>query len=609
MAYADAFYTYATPYSLNMTLRTPRAFLSKLALMHAVFVACLAACSSGGRTSSSLLPAEAVPAQAGTISVRANPAKTGPVPVTMTYAFGVSSTGKKSRAREHGLQSASYVGYTSTAAPISISLNVTPIGGSTANYTGSCTATASGTSGTCTVTFTALPGPTTFAGTLTESGNTVADFSQTSIVTPGSANAINFTSNPVVNSISLQLSAGSVNAGTPSNTLLTVNAYDANGKIIAGNAPYVDSSGNPVSFSLSVSNARAGGRGGVALQGPTLISRPGQGATYAHYDGNWLQSAAISAESSNNAITNVTNITLSITPMAYIYATSVSAPTDIVTGPDGNLWYQGAGKIGRITPAGVVTGFAVPSGSQGNYICVGPDGNIWFDELSNSMIGKITVGGTVTEYPTGVSATNYGGITLGPDGNLWFTSNGPDAINSLSTTGTVKTYAVGPFTLTPGGITVGPDGNLWSQDIFANTIVRTTLAGVSTQFSYAGGASLSQQGAIVTGPDGNLWFNSSDGHAIEVSTPNGVISRYTLGLSPSAQIDGLTVGPDGNVWFVDWAAASAIGMINIATKQSIEYTNGIPFNSQPAQLTVGPDGNLWATAYNGFTSQIMKFVY
>ena len=60
--------------------------------------------------------------------------------------------------------------------------------------------------------------------------------------------------------------------------------------------------------------------------------------------------------------------------------TATSISQEIVLGPDGNLWFteQTADRIGRITPAGVVTEFTVPASRGRTGITVGPDGNIWF---------------------------------------------------------------------------------------------------------------------------------------------------------------------------------------------------------------------------------------
>src|SRR6202022_5147032 len=50
--------------------------------------------------------------------------------------------------------------------------------------------------------------------------------------------------------------------------------------------------------------------------------------------------------------------------------TASSVPEAIVTGPDGNLWfaeYAGVGAIGRITPAGTVTEFAITTPNSGAF--------------------------------------------------------------------------------------------------------------------------------------------------------------------------------------------------------------------------------------------------
>src|SRR5262245_47706049 len=61
-----------------------------------------------------------------------------------------------------------------------------------------------------------------------------------------------------------------------------------------------------------------------------------------------------------------------------------SNPFGIARGPDGNLWFTEslAGRIGRITPAGVITEFfaGITPGSQPAEITAGPDGNPWFTE-------------------------------------------------------------------------------------------------------------------------------------------------------------------------------------------------------------------------------------
>jgi virginiamycin B lyase len=65
-----------------------------------------------------------------------------------------------------------------------------------------------------------------------------------------------------------------------------------------------------------------------------------------------------------------------------------------VTGPDGNIWFceSNANKIGRLTPQGDLTEFAVPTAQATNFfLTVGPDGNIWFTENDVNQIGRVTL--------------------------------------------------------------------------------------------------------------------------------------------------------------------------------------------------------------------------
>jgi hypothetical protein len=291
-----------------------------------LFTSILAACgeSSSGQANSTN-SAAALPAAILTPSVFATPsarqsANAQPVPVTLTYTIPLHPSTAPPTLTAQGrsaLANSTYTGYTSTAAPISISVNVTPLNGSTSNYTGSCTADPSGNSGTCTVAFTAAPGATTISGTLSEASNVIANFSNVSIIQPGTSNSINFTANPVVSSVTLQLGATTVNAGIATNIALIINAKDANGRTIAGTAPYEDANGNPVVLSLNVRNNQAGGQGSANLLGPSIITMPGQPATSVHYDGNWLSSATISATTTSSIVPTPLPVTFTTIPQAY----------------------------------------------------------------------------------------------------------------------------------------------------------------------------------------------------------------------------------------------------------------------------------------------------
>ncbi len=571
-----------------------------------IFVAFLNACSGGGSTTPALAPSTTP-----NTTQAALPQPTAlPVPGTLSYDFQTTTTTSQSLSRRRFLQGASYGGYTSTAAPISISLNVTPVGGATSNYTGSCTANAAGTSGTCTVSFTALPGPTTFAGTLTESTHTIARFSQISIVKAASANTMSFTANPVVNSVTLQLAASSVNAGTPSNTLLLVNALDANGKTIAGSTPYIDSAGKQVAILLNpVSNAQAGGKGTVTLQGALRITAPGQAAIYAHYDGNWLKSSTISATTTSTAVTTTgATATLTTIPYATEYAVGVN-PFGITSGPDGNLWftestnalypYGKPGVIGKITTTGNYTSYSCAPCWNPVFITTGPDQNLWFTEGQNgNYLDKITTSGTASRVISLSGRFGYQ-IRSGPDGNIWFSRDG-NALGKVATNGENLQY----YTSSNGirGIGFAPDGSLWY------TSVSTTIGHISQNGTSLGTVTVpafSNDSGVVAGPDGNIWFTNATANQLYKITPTGGLT--TIALQVGAYPTDIIVGPDKNVWFTE-RLSNTIGYIVPSSTTPVEFTttNGISANSQPQGITLGPDGNIWFTECNN--SKVAKFV-
>src|ERR1051326_1626975 len=76
----------------------------------------------------------------------------------------------------------------------------------------------------------------------------------------------------------------------------------------------------------------------------------------------------------------------------YPVTTSGSLPYGITAGPDGNIWFteNGANKIGKITPNGVVTEYPIPTaGSSPTDITAGSDNALWFTEYNGQQIGRI----------------------------------------------------------------------------------------------------------------------------------------------------------------------------------------------------------------------------
>ena len=594
-----------------------RCGLKRHMLLHSLLVfgvATFSACSGGGASMSTSPPAISGASLPGTIYSVPYVASQAPVPVTLRYIMAPSVT--TSSVASHTLttqsvrrlQTASgYTGYTSTATqPVSMSLNITPLGGSTTNVTStSCAApSGGGTSGSCTITFSAAPGPTTLAGTLSAGAGVIASFSQVSIIQPNTVNTLNFTANPVVNSVVLQLSAPktylgnpAVNAGSPANVALTVNAEDANGNTIAGTAQYVDSNGNPVSFLLNVTNTQAGGKGTVTILGPARITAPSQAAIYAHYDGNWLQSSTISVTSTSSAVTSLTPVILATMPHITEY-TAAGGPTGITSGADGNIWFveHSTNKVIKMAVSGAVLGtYTCAACNDGPYdITAGFDGNLWFTDSNASLINKISTSGAITSYPV-TPIGNPVSIVAAPDGNIWYAERLTTAVVKTGIAGNQNHYSTGGGNVF--GIGVGPDNNIWCLNFGSSAIVKIGLNGqILASYPVAGLADFSD--GVVAGPDGNVWFVNYGTSAVEKTTVNGSITSYPL--QAGAQPSHITIGPDNNIWFTESGAGkSSIGQITTnGTLQEFGTAYGISnASSTPEGITLGPDGNLWFTEY------------
>jgi virginiamycin B lyase len=258
-----------------------------------------------------------------------------------------------------------------------------------------------------------------------------------------------------------------------------------------------------------------------------------------------------------------------------------TVPAFITAGPDGGLWFTRRGQadlIARMSVSGQYTDYALPHLTGPTGIAAGPDGALWFTESVANRIGRITPAGQVREY-TLPSAANVqcgqlcpGDITVGPDGALWFVNTqlvGVPGIGRITTAGAI-TLASLPARSVPGysgpvvrqvptAITPGPDGNLWFAEDRGPGLGRITPGGQITEFGVPG---LQQTAAAVralsAGPDGAVWFTLAQAPGElnpSVSTRPGQLGRVapdgsvTLFTPPGEGTSGpIVLGKDGSLW-------------------------------------------------------------
>ena len=264
----------------------------------------------------------------------------------------------------------------------------------------------------------------------------------------------------------------------------------------------------------------------------------------------------------------------------------------ITAGPDDALWFADSfqNSIGRITTAGAVSSFPLPTASSGPAgIATGADGNIWFTEQVASRIGRLTPSGTFTEFFLAMNSQPLA-IVAGPDGALWFAETQANKIGRITTGGSITEFNVPTANSGVLFLTVGPDRNIWFAEPNPSKIGRLTLpGGTITEFNIP--TTTGQPFGLVAGPDGNIWFTEDAGNKIGRISTGGSVAEFNIP-TPNAGAAVMTVGPDGAIWFTE-TSANQLGRITTAgaiTEVAVPTANATPFG-----IALGSDARLWFT--------------
>ena len=97
------------------------------------------------------------------------------------------------------------------------------------------------------------------------------------------------------------------------------------------------------------------------------------------------------------------------------------------------------------------------AGSSRRPIAAGADGNLWFTEIGTGKpVGRMTTAGTITEFtvPTIPVGNGPTGMAAGSDGNMWFTEPGAGRIGRISLTAPIvlPSPAISSFSPLAGGV-------------------------------------------------------------------------------------------------------------------------------------------------------------
>jgi virginiamycin B lyase len=129
-----------------------------------------------------------------------------------------------------------------------------------------------------------------------------------------------------------------------------------------------------------------------------------------------------------HAGSSIGRISTSGTITEFLLPSTNTFPSSITARPDGNLWFtvigtnNGPSEIGVITPQGKIHEFTLSHAILGS-ITRGPDGNLWFTAFQYGGTGKIeriTTAGKISDFPLPTSGNGPTSITFGTDHTLWF---------------------------------------------------------------------------------------------------------------------------------------------------------------------------------------------
>jgi len=261
--------------------------------------------------------------------------------------------------------------------------------------------------------------------------------------------------------------------------------------------------------------------------------------------------------------------------------------TDIVIGPDGNLWTSGQALYRVDLSTGALTRFALPSGAGS--IVVGPDGNFWLAGFSK--VFKVTTSGVATTYL--LSKTVYD-LTVGPDGNIWFAGQS-GFYGRITMSGSVTEYSLPANSFNS---IASANGSIWLGQFFNDRVIRVdpisgnVVATISMPVNNPFGLSPYIWVVIPHPQGGVVAFNQGRGYWI--GADNTILG--TLGVGGEA----LEFDANGRLWFAQ------IGVFGVLDGTRLFVPPGpmkTPCGETPRfrSVAVLPDGNVVfvRTAYVG----------
>ena len=245
------------------------------------------------------------------------------------------------------------------------------------------------------------------------------------------------------------------------------------------------------------------------------------------------------------------------------------------------------GGTAQAAPIGALKQYRVPTAdSQPRDIANGSDGNRWFTESSEfipATIGRITPGGTVTEFGPACPFCILTDLAQGPADVLYYTSNDP-ILGRITTSGEFMDAVPMPISSALAGNMDVHGNQIWITDFNNDSLWRYDIpSGQFTQFP------VSEPHDVAVDAAGAVWFTAPLDNAIGRLDPQTGASTLTPTQGTPTE---LTIAADGAIWFTERFTPQAVGRLDPATGAVTLFPLT---NEGPQGIAASPDGSVWFT--------------
>ena len=246
-------------------------------------------------------------------------------------------------------------------------------------------------------------------------------------------------------------------------------------------------------------------------------------------------------------------------------------------------------------PIGTLKQFKVPTAnSQPRSITNGSDGNRWFTEGTDftnapAKLGRITPAGVVTEFPADCNFCILTGVAQGPGSILYLTSNNPDLLRFDIATSTFLTSVPMPNSNALAGEIAIAGDDIWITDFNNDVVWRYRIS--TGLFS---SVPVTDPADVAVDQGGNAWFTQPESNGSGTGTI-GRIEAATMAVTTTqvnAAARGIAVATDGQVWFTARFTPQAVGRLDPVTG----IVTIFPLTTEgPQSIAASPDGSMWFT--------------